>query len=161
MRFLQHVNVRLYWEGTWDITNRQLPESLPNTPGIYMIVADLQPKDDRWFFQEPDQLRLLYIGETEHLRKSLNESKRWNDWEKQCRGSRLLLKVAKTDRIDCRRKIASLLTFQNKPECNTRYNNVALVTCLQLNLSHTGSCRPLKNESPSPEYIQRQIMEIA
>ena len=158
---MQHVNVRLYWEGSWDVTDRQLPESLPNTPGIYMIVAERITPNQLSFIDDESNLRLVYIGETEHLRKSLNESKRWGDWEKYGKGYRLLLKVAKTDRVECRRKIASLLTFQNKPACNTRYNNVALITCLQLNLSHSGCCQPLKNASPAPVWIEPQIMEMA
>jgi|GEM_PF-5620527 len=161
MRYLRHVNVRLFWEGTWEITGRRLPESIPNTAGIYLVVAERIATGQSSFLETGGASRLLYIGESEHLRKSLMESKRWGDWEHFSPGHRLLLKLAKTDRLECRKKIASLLTFQNKPLCNTRYNNVALVTCLQLKLSHTGSWHPLRNFDGSQQPLQTDVMEIA
>lgn len=159
MRFVRHVNVRLNWEGTWDITGRQIPASVPNTEGIYMIIAERIMTKGIRFFEDPSHMQLLYIGESEYLKRSLSESKRWSDWEHFSPGHRLLLKVAKTDRLDCRKKVTSLLTFQNKPLCNTRYNNATLVTCLRLNISHSGSWKPLRNPNLSPEYIP-DMLEI-
>lgn len=151
MYYFNHVNVRLFWEGTWDISGRKISESIPNSSGIYMILAERRSPEIPSFIEQHDNLRLLYIGESDHLRKSLTESKRWGDWEHFSPGHRLLLKIAKTERLECRRKVASLLTFQNKPLCNTRYNNVAGITCLQLQVTHTGSLQPLRIQTAETE----------
>ena len=151
MYYFNHVNVRLFWEGTWDISGRKIAESIPNSSGIYMILAESSSSEVPSFIEVNNNLRLLYIGESEHLRKSLTESKRWGDWEHFSPGHRLLLKIAKTERLECRRKVASLLTYQNKPLCNTRYNNVAAITCLQLQVAHHGSSLPLRIQAAEPE----------
>lgn len=142
------VNVRLFWEGTWDITHRRIADSIPSSQGIYIIVCENRGADGN-YTNDPSRLYdLLYVGESHNIRQALQESKKWEKWDRS-RGKRsLLMKLAKTDNLACRRKVASLLTFQNKPLCNTRFHNVSLMSCLHLTILHAGSWLPLKNPDP-------------
>ncbi|MGL5889770.1 MAG: hypothetical protein ACRC3B_07790 [Bacteroidia bacterium] len=149
---MDRLHLRLFWEGTWDLSSRLVAESVPSTPGIYTVFAPRKP--GLIAHDHPDAYELLYIGESENIRHALIKSKKWNIWERKSATGQLLLRITKTDHVLCRRTIAAVLAFQNKPVCNSRFVNISLFRYVHVTVSNFGAYMPLMNDAE--QHYQHQ-----
>ncbi|MGL4597744.1 MAG: hypothetical protein ACRCYO_09455 [Bacteroidia bacterium] len=145
---MNRLHLRLFWEGSWDISTLRTPENIPRTAGIYMITA-MRSQGNPAISEDAE---IIYIGESDNLYLALSQCKLWSRWEKFAKGKSLRLNIAKTDHLECRRTIAAVLAFQNKPKANSRFVNISMFRYVHVDLMNYGQCTPLHNMYNERDY---------
>jgi hypothetical protein len=99
--------VKLFWEGLWDITEKKAPLNVPESGGILMLL-DARFTPNKVGF-DTTSYRLIELCESSNMYGTLMNSSRFQNWKAQS-DNRLLLKISKIDSAADRAEIIRLLT---------------------------------------------------
>ncbi len=104
-----------------------------------------------------EKSEVIYIGESDNLYLALSQCKLWSRWQKLSKGKSLRLTIAKTDHLECRRTIAAVLAFQNKPKANSRFVNISMFRYVHVDVMNFGQSFPLLNMYNETDYSTHSL----
>jgi hypothetical protein len=98
--------IKLFWEGLWDITEQDAPLNIPESGGILMLIDACYTPNKIGF--DTDSYRLIELCETNNMYSAILNSNYFLNWKKHCE-NRLLLKIAKIENQTDRQEVLRLL----------------------------------------------------
>jgi hypothetical protein len=98
--------VKLFWEGLWDITEQKAPLNVPETGGILMLIDAMYTPNKIGF--DTGTYKLIDLFESSNMYATILNHTLFQQWKEEST-NRLLLKIAKIDKADERREILNLL----------------------------------------------------
>lgn len=108
--------ISLNFQGYWLEAKKN---GIPNESGIYCVYTGTPSKDGKTVTLRS----LIYVGESDNVRKRLREHERLSDWKKYLNhGETLCYSFASVTNEDRKRAEAALI-YHHKPPCNTEYKN--------------------------------------
>jgi hypothetical protein len=99
--------IKLFWEGLWDITEHDAPLNIPESGGILMLI-DAKYTPNKIGF-DTDSYRLIELCEASNMYTAIVNNQRFQDWKKRS-NNRLLLKIAKIDNAFDRAEVLHVLS---------------------------------------------------
>ena len=106
----EEFNVQFY--GFW---REEMKEYTPPQPGIYCVYECTHDEEE----DKLDLHRLLYIGESDDMRKAINDSQKINEWKKSLeKGDQLCFSAGIAKPEEVRKRMHAAYVFRMKPPLN-------------------------------------------
>ncbi len=113
--------VKLFWEGLWDITEKKAPLNVPESGGILMLI-DAQFTPNKIGF-DTTSYKLIDLYDSPNMYDTVMNTNRFHHWKREAE-NRLLLKIAKVEPAEDRAHLLSLLTGKSDSPANIILSNI-------------------------------------
>jgi hypothetical protein len=113
--------IKLFWEGLWDITEHNGPLNISEAGGILMLL-DARHTPNKIGF-DTGSYRLLDLCEVSNMHDALQNKYDIQNW-KMLSSNRLLLKISKIDSPNDRKQILQLLKGSADAPDDLRISNI-------------------------------------
>ncbi len=113
--------IKLFWEGLWDITEQDTSPNISEAGGILMLL-DARHTPNKIGF-DTGTYRLLELCEVSNMHEAMQNKFAIQNWKKLCT-NRLLLKISKIDNASDRKEILMLLKGEADTPDNLRISNI-------------------------------------
>jgi hypothetical protein len=107
--------IKLFWEGLWDITEQDAPLNIPDSGGILMLIDACYTPNKIGF--DTDSYRLIELRETNNMYSAILNGNYFQAWKNRCE-NRLLLKIAKIENQTERQEVLRLLVGADRENCS-------------------------------------------
>ena len=101
------TEIKLFWEGLWDISEEGAPLNIPETGGILMLI-DARYTPNKIGF-DTGTYSLVELCDSDNMYNTLRNPLKFQGWKKLTQ-NRLLVKIAKLENQGQRREIVDLLS---------------------------------------------------
>lgn len=113
--------IKLFWEGLWDLTEQETSLNISESGGILMLL-DARHTPNKIGF-DTGTYRLLDLCEVSNMQEALQNKFAVQKW-KTLSNNRLLLKISKIDNQEDRKEILLLLKGSTEAPDNLRISNI-------------------------------------
>jgi hypothetical protein len=107
--------IKLFWEGLWDISEQEAQLSIPETGGILMVI-DARYTPNKIGF-DTFTYRIIDLYETNNMYEAMLNASQVQSWRMQC-PNRMLLKIARIENSIQRKEILEILAGDTKAPHN-------------------------------------------